>query len=86
VEARRVHDGWERVLAGCVGEALAREVTYTNTAGETFTTPLVDILLHVALHGQYHRGKVNASLRAAGEAPAPSDYIFWVRGVPAARS
>ncbi|MCU0635828.1 MAG: DinB family protein [Gemmatimonadaceae bacterium] len=84
--ARRVHDGWARVLASLDEAALLRGVTYTNSAGETFTTPLVDILLHVALHGQYHRGKINVALRGAGAEPASSDYIFWVRGVPAARS
>ena len=32
----------------------------------TFTTPLGEILLHVALHGQYHRGKINLLLRILG--------------------
>ena len=45
---------------------LAREVTYTNSAAQTFATPEDDILFHVALHAQYHRGKVNQLLRAAG--------------------
>jgi hypothetical protein len=38
----------------------------------------------VVLHGQYHRGKVNLLLRQEGEQPAPTDYIAFVRGVPAA--
>jgi uncharacterized damage-inducible protein DinB len=36
------------------------------------------------LHGQYHRGKINLLLRQAGLAPAPVDFISFVRGVPAA--
>lgn len=59
-------------------------VTYTNSAGATFTNRVGDILLHVFLHGQYHRGKVNLLLRQAGAEPAPVDYIAWVRGAPAA--
>lgn len=59
-------------------------VTYTNTAGKAFATPLGDILLHLAMHGQYHRGKVNLLLRQAGAEPEPVDFIRFVRGVPAA--
>lgn len=41
-------------------------------------------LLHVALHAQYHRGKVNVLLRHAELAPAATDYIAFIRGAPAA--
>lgn len=63
---------------------LARGITYTNSAGQTFTSTIEDILLHVALHGHYHRGQVAMALRRAGAVPEPTDYIGWVRGVPAA--
>jgi uncharacterized damage-inducible protein DinB len=66
--------------------ALARVVAYTNTAGQSFQNSVQDILLHVALHGQYHRGKVNLMLRQAGHPPAPTDYIAYIRGVAAART
>jgi uncharacterized damage-inducible protein DinB len=59
-------------------------IKYTNSAGKTFATPLGDILLHVAMHAQYHRGKVNQMLRQGGADPAPVDFIAFVRGVPAA--
>lgn len=63
---------------------LSRQVTYTNSAGQAFTNSVVDILLHVVLHGQYHRGKVNLLLRQGGQTPVPTDYIAFVRGVPTA--
>ena len=63
---------------------LDKTITYRNSAGAEFTTGLEDILLHVAMHGSYHRGQVAALLRSAGEEPAPSDYIQWVRGAAAA--
>jgi uncharacterized damage-inducible protein DinB len=63
---------------------LDRPVPYTNSAGQSFESRAGDILLHVALHGAYHRGQVAQLLRAAGAAPAPTDYIAFVRGVPAA--
>jgi uncharacterized damage-inducible protein DinB len=65
-------------------EAMNARVHYVNSAGQSFDTPASDILLHVALHGQYHRGKINLLLRQAGLAPAPTDYIAFARGVPAA--
>lgn len=60
-------------------------VTYRNSAGLEFTTSIRDILLHVALHGAYHRGQIAAAVRAGGDTPASTDYIAFVRGAPAAR-
>ena len=80
----QVRAGYERLFASLEGDAIDQAVSYTNSAGQTFTTALVDILLHVALHGQYHRGKVNLLLRQAGLKPAPVDFISFARGVPAA--
>ena len=71
-------------LASLTPVALDTRVAYTNSAGQAFETPVGEILVHVALHGQYHRGKVNLLLRSAGFDPAPTDYIAWVRGAPAA--
>ena len=61
-----------------------RMVDYRNSAGISFSTSAGDILFHVMLHGQYHRGKVNLLLRQSGFPPVPTDYIAFVRGVPAA--
>jgi uncharacterized damage-inducible protein DinB len=63
---------------------LDRTVHYRNSAGAEFDSKVSDILLHVALHGSYHRGKVAAALRASSAEPAATDYIGFVRGVPAA--
>lgn len=83
---RQLRADYEAYLSTLTEAALATPVTYTNTSGRTFSTPAGDILLHVALHGQYHRGKVNLLLRQAGIEPAPVDFIGFVRGVPAATS
>jgi len=76
--------GYEAYLARATDESLQRGVEYRNSAGQTFCTPPLDVLAHVALHGQYHRGKINLLLRQAGAEPAPVDFISYVRGVPAA--
>lgn len=64
--------------------ALDDGITYRTSAGDQFTTSLRDILIHVALHGTYHRGQIAAAVRAGGDTPASTDYIAMVRGVPAA--
>ena len=84
VLAGAVRAGYQACLASLTEADLARGIAYTNSAGRSFVTPVGDILLHGALHGQYHRGKVNLLLREAGLAPAPVDFIAFVRGVPAA--
>ncbi|MGD0483815.1 MAG: DinB family protein [Gemmatimonadales bacterium] len=63
---------------------LDRGMAYTNSAGQLFTSTVEDILLHVCLHGTYHRGQIALLLRQGGDAPEPTDYIAYIRGAPAA--
>jgi uncharacterized damage-inducible protein DinB len=65
-------------------EQLQRKVAYTNSAGLTFESTLEDMLLQIVLHGCYHRGQVALLVRGAGGEPSPTDFIAFVRGVPAA--
>src|ERR1700682_965781 len=44
-------------------------VTYKNSTGAEFLTPLKDILMHVALHGVYHRGQIALAVRGEGGVP-----------------
>lgn len=78
-------DGYTSLIDGLTEARLAVRVEYTNSAAQPFATPVGEILMHVALHGQYHRGKVNVLLRQAGAEPAPVDFIAYVRGAAAAR-
>jgi uncharacterized damage-inducible protein DinB len=61
------------------GRAGAREVTYRNSSGKTFRNRVEDVLVHVALHGSYHRGQLALLSRQAGTPPALTDYIAFVR-------
>jgi uncharacterized damage-inducible protein DinB len=82
--SRETQDGFRSFLERHDDSSLERTVHYRNSAGAEFDSKISDILLHVALHGSYHRGKIAAALRGAGTEPAPTDYIAFVRGVPAA--
>jgi uncharacterized damage-inducible protein DinB len=74
----------KRIVEAITGDALERGITYRNSAGDQFTSTLEDILTHVFMHASYHRGQVAAMIRAAGDTPSPTDYIFFARGSPAA--
>jgi len=54
-------------------------ISYTNSKGIKFTNTIRDILTHVALHGQYHRGQINQQLRMENSQPVNVDYITFVR-------
>ncbi len=82
--AARAQEGFAEVLAALAEADLDHPVHYANSAGQEFDTPVGEILVHVALHGSYHRGQVALLLREAGEEPAATDYIAYVRGVAAA--
>lgn len=79
------HAGLAAYIDSLDDSAVERSVHYRNSAGVEFDSRIGDILLHVMLHGTYHRGQVALLLRGAGGTPAPTDYIAFVRGVAAAR-
>ena len=83
--ARNAND-FDALLASLESGDVDREIDYCNSAGREFRDTVEDILLHVALHGSYHRGQVSLVIRGGGGEPAPTDYIAFVRGVPAART
>lgn len=77
--SRDNRDGYARLLAAADDPALARVVTYVNSAGTAYHSTLADVLTHVALHGHYHRGQIASRMRLAGQTPAYTDYIGWAR-------
>ena len=70
---------WKAVLKQKEMDDLGQPITYRNSKGTLFNTPLRDILTHVINHGTHHRAQIALVLREAGIAPPPTDYIFYVR-------
>jgi uncharacterized damage-inducible protein DinB len=54
-------------------------MAYRNTKGEAFPYPLGEVLMHLVLHGAYHRGQVAFHLRSAGTQPPLTDYTKALR-------
>lgn len=72
-------EGYGAVLGGLSDADLDEKVTYRNTKGEEFSTPLVDILTHVVIHGAYHRGQIARAFGAARAAAPSTDFILYTR-------
>ena len=69
----RLHKEWPREFG--------REdvVEYVNSKGEKWSSRADDILMHVIIHGGYHRGQIATIVRQSDETPAYTDYIHCVR-------
>lgn len=70
---------WLALLDRFGGEGLDESIAYENTSGDSFTTPLRDILSHVINHGTHHRAQIALVLRTADIVPPATDYIFYLR-------
>jgi uncharacterized damage-inducible protein DinB len=70
---------WAQLLGRLTEGDLRRAVSYRNSQGTHFETPVLDILWQVALHGSYHRGQIAAAVRAAGAEPVNTDFITFAR-------
>jgi len=82
--ARENVAAFRRILDGATEVDLARVVAYKTSAGHPYESTVEDILLHVALHGSYHRGQIATLLRQGGSEPVATDYIVFSRDAPAA--
>ena len=70
---------FKEYLTDLIEPDLDNLIFYTNSKGTQFKESARDILTHVALHGQYHRGQINSRLRADGFEPVNIDFIKFVR-------
>jgi uncharacterized damage-inducible protein DinB len=51
--------------------------TSKNSSGKEFQNTLGDILTHVAIYNQHHRGQINFCLRGAGLEPYKQILLFF---------
>ncbi len=65
-------------LARLTPERLLESLNYTNLAGERWSYPLWQTLLHVVNHQTYHRGQVTTLLRQLGEQTVALDFLVAI--------
>ena len=71
--------GFREVIRNATPDQLAGLMAYRTSSGQPMESRLEDILLHVALHGSYHRGQIAALLRREGLEPVGTDFITFTR-------
>jgi uncharacterized damage-inducible protein DinB len=65
-------------LDSLTDEQLHRKIAYTNTKGEKWQYPLVQLMQHVVNHSSYHRGQVTALLRLLGRGTISTDFLIFI--------
>ena len=66
-------------LTNSANSDLDKLIIYSNSKGTEFKNSIRDILTHITMHGQYHRGQINSRLRANGIEPVNIDFITFLR-------
>ena len=78
-EADVLGASWRSYLEECREAGLSHQIRYVNSKGETWSSQVDDVLLHVITHSAYHRGQIASDMRAAGLTPAYTDFIHAIR-------
>jgi len=76
-EASELGRLWPEYLAGIADPSKA--ISYRNSQGELWTSSVMDVLTHVAMHSAYHRGQIASHMRESGQTPAYTDFIHAIR-------
>jgi uncharacterized damage-inducible protein DinB len=71
--------GYAKFFSSLDTASLNASVTYKNTKGHQFTTPVSEVLTHIAFHGAYHRGQIALLLRQNGDTAINTDFITFTR-------
>ncbi len=66
-------------LGGLTDHDLVGTITYSRTEGETYETPLWQILVHVINHGTQSRSEAAVLLTQLGHSPGDLDYMIFLR-------
>lgn len=78
-KAAATADQYAAFLASLTEEEYTRPVAYTNSKGQPWASRVEEILMHVLLHGSYHRGQLAMMVRDAGGQPVLTDFIHAIR-------
>jgi len=71
--------GYRAFLETTPDERLESTIDYRSSKGDPFQTAIQDVLMHVAMHGVWHRGQVAMLVREAGGAPVNTDFAPFTR-------
>lgn len=72
-----LHRGLMEFVEGQTDESLSQVFGFRTIAGDRYSVPLGQAMLHLVDHGSYHRGQLNTMLKQAGAEPAPAFLIRY---------
>ena len=72
-----VNRDYETFMNSLTPERLDEDLAYLNRAGERYSYPLWQQMVHVVNHSTYHRGQVTTLLRQLGSEPAVTDFLVY---------
>jgi uncharacterized damage-inducible protein DinB len=88
-ELRGRWDAFEReqraYVDGLTPGDLGRVIAYKDTYGNPYSTPLWQMLQHVANHATHHRSEIATMLTMRSGSPPPTDLIVYTRLSPPPR-
>lgn len=73
------YHAWKKFIEDHSDDNFSEVISYNNTKGQAFQTPLKEIIEHVLYHGVYHRGQLAMLIRQSGLTPPYTDFIAFVR-------
>jgi uncharacterized damage-inducible protein DinB len=78
----KIESDWRTYLNTLNESQLTQKIDYQNLSGKQFSTPLFEILMHVANHGTDQRAQMLALLHHLGANTVEQDVIVYVREKP----
>ena len=79
--AREVDDWYASYVAGLTDSAFEQPIDFVFTSGKAARMRRGEIILHVCLHGTYHRGNAGALLQLRGLTPSRDAITDFLEGV-----
>jgi uncharacterized damage-inducible protein DinB len=62
-------------------DPMSFSISYQNSRGEAFSNTLYEIVVHLCLHSQYHRGQIVSAIRPHISAIPSMDMIAYMRSL-----
>jgi len=75
----RIEDNYEEILQIVKLKGFEENVKYKNSEGKEYSNSAIDILMHLLLHSQYHRGQTAVNIKSEGHDVPGTDYISYKR-------
>ena len=70
---------WINYIKRLTKKDVEKTIDYFNTKGDPKSNQLIDILIHVTNHSNYHRAQISQILSNSNIKPPVIDYIFFAR-------